>query len=312
VKRIRGFEIELNIEIEAGIWYYWRVSGSEAMRLLKTLIPLLVILAGLLGCSDNSIEAHRERGKDYYNDGNYREARQEFLAGLAQNPSDEDLLYFAGLAYQKDYMYDSAMYYFKRADIMNPDNREINQQIYQLAIQLNDYANAVSAIDVLARTGDGFEMYYEQLADLYEKNDQPGLAYYWARKATVAGTNDPDVFLLAAGRAADYDSIKVALELLDTAIVKFPDDPRFPGTKALILLYNGHPGQAEAILRPIVESGLPGMENMEFTLARALAAQNIRSKKEEALQILEKLRPALPPQTGIDSLITNLKEDLGQ
>ena len=33
-------------------------------------------------------------------------------------------------------------------------NREINQQILNLAIQLADYENAIAAINVLARTGD--------------------------------------------------------------------------------------------------------------------------------------------------------------
>ena len=279
--------------------------------MIRQVSVLLMVLA-LAGCGGDSVERHRADGKKAYAEGDFTEARHHFVAGLARNPSDRELLYFAGMAYQQDLMYDSALYYLKRADLLNPQDREINLQIYKVAVALEDYPNAISAIETLARTGDGYDRYYEQLADLFEKDNKPGQSYYWARKATVRGTDVPEMYLIAASRAADYDSMAVALELLDTAMVKWPEDHRFPGTKALILFFQGKLQQAEAILRPLADSGKPVIESVHLTLARVLAAQDSRSKKQEALRIYERLQPTLPATSGIDSLIQQVKKELGQ
>lgn len=261
-------------------------------------------------CGADSIEKLRANGKKYYERGDYEEARKRFVEALAQKPSDQDLLFYAGLAYQKDFMYDSAIYYLKRADILNPNNREINESIYEVSRKLADYANTISAIDVLAETGDGYDRYFEELAFLYDKENKPGQSFYWARKAVVRGTDDPEIYMMAAGRAADYDSISVALGMLDSAIIKWPDDPRFPGIKALVLYHDGKLTQAEMILRPLAEQSPPGMENYRLSLAQVLASQSSKAKKREALGILEKLQPIMPPGSDVDTMIAELRKEL--
>jgi len=278
----------------------------------RIIISLCILLSGIIGCGGDSIEQLRADGKKHYQQGNYERARRCFVSGLAQDPADQDLLYYAGLAYQKDFMYDSAIYYLKRADILNPKSREINLEIYQLARKLADYPNVISAINVLAETGDGYDRYFEELTYLYDRDDKPGQAFYWARKAASRGTDDPEIYMIAAGRAADYDSTLVALELLDSAIARWPDDPRFPGIKGLLFFHQGKLTQAEMILRPLAESAPPGMETYRYNLARTLAAQSSSAKKKEALAMLERLQPILLPEMGVDTMITRVRRELGQ
>ena len=277
---------------------------------LRAILLLGTLAAVWFGCGGDSIEKLRADGKKYYEQGNYEEARKRFVKALAEKPSDQDLLFYAGLAYQKDYMYDSAIYYFKRADLMNPNNREINEEIYDVANKLADYPNAIAAINVLAETGDGYDKYFEELSYLYDKDDKPGQSFYWARKAVVRGTDDPEIYMMAAGRAADYDSIAVALGMLDSAMIKWPDDPRFPGMKALVLFHDGKYTQAEMILRPLAEQSPPGMENYRLSLAQVLASQNSKAKKKEALGILEKIQPVMPPGSDVDTMIAELRRQL--
>jgi len=278
----------------------------------RTLCILAMMLALLAACGGDSVEKLRTEGKEYYEEGNYGEARKRFVAALAQTPGDQDLLFHAGLAYQRDYMYDSAIYYLKRADILNPNNREINEKIYEVANKLADYPNVFSAITVLAETGDGYDRYYEELSSLFDKQNEPGKAFYWARKATARGTDDAEIYLTAARRAADYDSTEVALALLDTAMTKWPDDPRFPGIKGLVYYHTGKLLAAEMILRPLAESAPPGVESFRFDLARVLVDQDSRAKKQEGLAMLEKLQPLMPPGNPIDSVIADVRRQLGR
>lgn len=278
----------------------------------RLLFVVGMMFALLAACGGDSVEKLRADGKKYYEQGNYKEARKCFVTALAKAPADEDLLFYAGLAYQKDYMYDSAIYYLKRADIMNPNNREINEQIYAVAKKLADYPNVISAIHVLAATGDGMDPYYEELSYTFAKDNEPGQAFYYARKATARGTDDPEIYLTAASRSADYDSIQVALALLDTAMTKWPDDPRFPEIKALVYYHTGKLLAAEMILRPLAEAAPPGMETFRFDLARVLVDQNSRAKKQEGLAMLEKLQPLMPPGSPIDSVIAAVRQQLGQ
>ena len=66
-------------------------------------------------------------------DGQYAEARVNLLQALQEKTSDKDLLYFTALAYQHDFIMDSAFYYMKRANLLHPNDRELTEQFYDIA-----------------------------------------------------------------------------------------------------------------------------------------------------------------------------------
>ncbi len=278
-------------------------------RLVQFCLILWPIFA-LIGCGSDSVEELHTAGKEAYDKRDYAQAREYFLRAITQETTDRDLLYDCALAYRQDYRFDSAMYYLKRADLMHHDDREINEQIREVAIALGDWQNAIDAIETLARLGDGHEPYYAELADLWLRNGHQGRAFYWARRALQSSPDNPAMYLQTATWAATYDSMSVAFELLDSAIEKFGPLDQFVVNKALFLSYAGEHRKAEGLLRPLVQRDDPPIPTLQLNLANILVAQPSRAKKEEALELYEELRPILSVEYPIDSMIQAVRTEL--
>lgn len=271
----------------------------------------LVLTIMLSGCGgSDSIEALRAAGQEAYERRDYAEAREYYLQALTLDNKNRDLLVECALAYRQDYLFDSALYYLKRADLMHPNDREINEHIREVAVALGDWPNALDAIEAMARMGDGQDMYAAELADLWLKNGQPGRSYYWGRRALLAGSDNPALYLQTSTMAANYDSVEVAVEILDSAIARFGPLDQFLVNKAMLLSFFGQNVKAEQILRPIVERDDPPVPSLQLNLANILAAQPNRAKKEEALRLYEEIRDILAPNYPIDSLIKAVRNDL--
>jgi Flp pilus assembly protein TadD len=278
----------------------------------RHVLSILLGLVGLLlaGCASESVEDLHAAGRKAFDNRDYATARSYYLRAITQETTDRDLLLDCAKAYRRDYMYDSAMYYLKRADLLHPDDRELNQEIREVAIALGDWQNAINAVETLARTGDGLEPHHAELADLWVRNGHEGRAFYHARRALLQRPNNPDMYLQTANWAAKFDSLDVALELLDTAIAVFGPLDQFVVNKALYLAYLGENRQAEQLLRPVVERDDPPNPAMQLNLANVLANSPGRVKNEEALRIYEEIQPVLGDRYPIDSLIQVVRSRL--
>jgi tetratricopeptide (TPR) repeat protein len=267
-----------------------------------------LVLSGCFG--SDSLEELRKSGYESLEKREFAQARGYFLKALEQDARDKETLVGLAQAYRQDSRYDSAIYYYKRADLMHPKDREILQQIREVAVVLGDWQNAIDAIESMIRLGDPKDMWHEQLADLWLKNGQPGRAFFHARRAVVYGTNNPAIYLQAANWAAQHDSTSAAFEIFDSAIAKFgPLDP-FVVNKALLLSMTGQQRQAEALIREAVERESPPPPDLQFNLANILASQPERAKKQEALTIYRELGNRYPGQFQLDSLISALDAQL--
>jgi tetratricopeptide (TPR) repeat protein len=265
----------------------------------------------LAGCgSGNSVEELLQTGNEAFAERNYAEAREYYLRGLEIDSKDRDLLLACGKAYRQDFMLDSAIYYFKRADLMQRDDREINEQIREVAKALGDWQNAIDAIETLARLDGTMEPYHIELADLRLKNNQPGRAYYHARNALLAGPDVPGLYIQTASMAVTYDSVEVAIEILDAAIAKYGPMEQFVVNRAMLLAYTGDLGQAEAALRSVIDQSQSPQPALKMNLANILAAQPQRAKKEEALQLYEEIRELVSRDFPVDSLMQVLRDEL--
>jgi tetratricopeptide (TPR) repeat protein len=271
-------------------------------------LGLLCLL--LVGCASESVEELRAKGRKAYDRRDYAEAREYYLRAITEETTNRDVLLELARAYRQDYMFDSAMYYLKRADLLHPLDRELNEEIREVAIALGDYPNAISAVETLARIDDDFGPYHAQLADLWVRNGHEGRAFYHARRALLQRMDNPAMYLQTANWAAKFDSMDVAFELLDSAIAIFGPLDQFVVNKALYLSYVGKYREAEKLLRPVVERDSPPNPSMQLNLANVLANHPGRVKREEALRIYEEIRPILAGQYPIDSLIDAVRSRL--
>lgn len=265
---------------------------------------------GMLGCGFDSPESLRKSGKEAFDKKEYPKAREYFLRALEKDKNDKESLVGLAQAYRQDYRLDSAIYYLKRADLTYPGDHALNEQIREVAVALGDWQNAINAIESMINLGDSASQWNEQLADLWLKNNQPGRAFYYARRAIRHGTENQAIYLQTATWAAQYDSLNTALEILDSAIAKFgPLDP-FVVNKALLLSYSGQHRQAEELMRSVADRENPPDPAMQLNLANILAAEPEASKKREAVAIYRDIRQSLAGLYPIDSLINVVTDQL--
>ena len=271
----------------------------------------LLLTALFAGCgSGDSIEELLQAGNEAYEKRNYTEAREYYLRGLEIDNKNRDLLLACGKAYRQDYMLDSAIHYLKRADLMQREDREINEEIRDVAKTLGDWQNAIDAIETLARLDGTLEPYHVELADLRLKNNQPGRAFYHARRALLTGPDIPGLYIQTASMAATYDSTEVAIEILDSAIAKFGPQEQFVVNRAMLQAYSGNLGEAEAALRVVIDQSEILQPALKMNLANILASQPQRAKKEEALRLYEEIRDVISRDFPVDSLMQVLRDEL--
>ncbi len=273
-------------------------------------IIISALLALLIGCGGSeSVEELRKTGKKAFLEQDYSKARNLFLKGITIAPSDKDLLYFTALCYQRDFVYDSALFYLKRADLLYPDDRELNQTIREVALTLGEWKDAIHATYVLAETGDGYEQYFSQIAEMWNRAGSSLNALYWIRKAMDSQPDNPNWYLQTANFAAICDSFDLAITIMDSALHVFGEDFRFIANKATYYSHQGRYEEAEKLLRPIATCDTANAA-YRLNLAHTLSSQKSRSKKREALKIYREIQSEIDPGHHLDSLITKLEQEL--
>ncbi|UCG61453.1 MAG: hypothetical protein JSV52_14220 [Candidatus Zixiibacteriota bacterium] len=270
------------------------------------LIPLIILVTGCSGPS--TLAEYEEAGKKAYEDEDYARARDYLGKAASMKSSDRDVLYYLGMSYQREFFLDSALFYLKRADLLHPNDREINETLYPIAAQLNEWDFAIKAIMVLVLTGDPIENYRERLADLNVKMGNNIVAFIHARELLKMDPDNPERYYQLAILAYNIDSLHVSENTVDTALAKFGPLPQFLSAKGMLLTDKGEFAQAEKILRPLYEED-PSIIN-KYKLANALIGQDDRAKKQEAYQLYMSLKDLVGPEFKIDSLLADLSGQL--
>ncbi len=278
-------------------------------------ILILAIVFGLLatGCGKEptTFDELVKAGKKAYVKDDFTKARDYLGKAVTLNPSERSSLYFLGMAYERDGMDDSAYFYMGRADVLFPRDREINQAMYTIAMHLQNWAAMRKAIGVLIETGDPASAYHVELARLNLADSNYTIAYRYFRMALQDSLDSPSRWLDVANSAAQIDSIDVAIDVIDSAITKFGPRTEFLMNKGLYLSGKKDYPEAEKVFRGLMESDTSQVA-FKLNLAHVLASQDSRKKKEEALSLYRKVRTAVGPEFGLDSLITQLSDDLGK
>jgi tetratricopeptide (TPR) repeat protein len=272
-----------------------------------TLALTLMIL--LVGCGSD-FEASKQSGLDAYQDGHYGKARDKLNEACRYDASDRDVLYHLGLAYQRDSYHDSALFYFRQADLLFPKDREINSSIIEAAEVLEDFRAAYHATRVLISTGDSSLKHLEKMAE-YSRglNWGPNMYFYGCQLLE----REPDRlsrYLEVAHAATVLDSMGVAERIIDSAIERFGRLEPLLANKAAYRAFQGDHKTAETIFRSIVDADSLQTPAYRLGLANSLSSQDSRGKKTEALAIYESLREQMGEGMRLDSMITDLRDEL--
>lgn len=281
------------------------------MKQLSRLL-MLALVAYLVGCSGSpkTVEELTVAGDNAFTSEKYTEARGFYQQGLLLKPSDRHLLYFTGMTFRREKQFDSALAYIKRADLLHPGDRELNLEIHDLARETNEYRYAIEAIKTLIATGDQEQPYWAELAELYAKDSSPMMTYYYQKLIVDQHPKAPEEYMRFVNVALAIESVQVATDYVDSAIVQFGERNELLANKAYILAYQRKYGEAEALFRRIVEADST-MFGYRLGLANVLSMTDDRKKLAESLEQFRRLK-AMPgsDQFNVDSLITELEDRL--
>ena len=276
---------------------------------MKKIILLLCLFS--LSCSQEpqTLEELRKAGQNAYIDTDYISAQKYFNKALLIKASDRDALYYLGQTFQKLKQDDSAMYYFKRADILFPNDRELNIAIYVSSKILNDHQNTIRAINALIHTGDKPETYFFELANLNLKTGNIIVSFQYLRKIWENKTDDPAIYLGLGNVAVQVDSMDFAVKIMREAVERFGEKDEFVTNLAIYLAGADKLPEAERVLKKILIKN-PNSQPLLFNLANVLALFDSKSKKEESLRIYKKLREDNGNIMNIDSIIIDLEQSM--
>ena len=280
------------------------------MKVKSVLMLFLALL--LVGCSHKpqTFEETMKAGQHAFVDKDYAKAREYFLKAFHEQPSNRDVLYFLGVSYARDNIYDSAYSFLRRADILHPNDRAINLELFPLAVSLEQWTQAIMSIRVLIATGDSAANYYRDMAELHAKKEQYILAYNYLRKDLTQNPQDTDTYIELANLAGLGDSATMGVAILDTAIAKFGRLPKLLLARAGKLAMAGRYREAEKIYRDYMSEGNDNRK-LRLSLASVLIPQNNREKRLEAYRIMKAIRDSTGAIPGYDSALTALEDTLG-
>lgn len=268
----------------------------------------------LTGCGGSkSVDELRSLGKKEFVQGNYTQAREYFLEGIAHAPSDRDLLFFTGMTYKREFILDSAQFYLKKVGLLFPDDRETHEQLLELSVALEDWENALTALGGLIRTGDRIEDHYFEFAEYWGRHNHPANAYFFIKKAIEIDPDQPNAYIQAANLASICEPGPQAVAWIDSAIERFGEDDAFSSNKAMLLARDERYAEAEKIYRELLAKDTtyaPALMN----LANSLASQDSKEKKREALIYYDKTKTYATDKMledfAVDSLIEALREEI--
>ncbi|MCK4461104.1 MAG: hypothetical protein KAW46_04835 [candidate division Zixibacteria bacterium] len=270
----------------------------------------VLTMAMMISCAGEpeTFEELAKAGERSFIGGDYFKARGYLSGALELKPSDRQALYLLGLTYSRELMYDSAAFYLGRADILYPNDHEINIALYEAALNGGDFKAAREALRVLVVTGDPMGNHLEALAELSIQIEDISFAHYYYRQLLEREPDNPDRYVQVGNTAADLGSLSVAIEIVDSAIEKFGPNESFLANKGTYLAAQRKYPQAEQIFRSLLADDTTSAAH-QLNLASVLAAQDTRAKRQEALKLFREVRATLGAHRLVDSTIQVLEAE---
>ncbi|UCE25595.1 MAG: hypothetical protein JSU74_05995 [Candidatus Zixiibacteriota bacterium] len=279
---------------------------------MHRILLLFVTAILMVACSKEpqTLAELEEAGKKAYLEEDYITARDYLGRAVTMKSSDRDVLYFLGMSYQREFLLDSALFYLKRADLLHPNDREVNSVMYPIAAQLGEWELAARAIMVMVVTGDSIEQYRERLADLNVKMGNIGVALIHAKELLRLEPDKVERYHQLAFLAHRRDSLDLAIEIIDQATEKFGEDNQLVFLRALVYMSQEDFASSEALLRRLVAADSTAINKLH--LALALSKQDSNAKKLQAVDLFREVRDFVSPEYKVDSLLFDLELELNR
>jgi tetratricopeptide (TPR) repeat protein len=285
-----------NLNLKGKLFILFRMKISH----IVSVVAMTLLLAA---CSKEptSLEDLRAAGKKAYLNQKYAEARTYFNKALKISSVDADILYFNGLSYKRDYIYDSALRFIKRADLAKPDNLEINREIYDLAQKTENWDYALSAVRVLIFNGEPEQKYHKDLAKFSIMSGQPLEALWWQSKVMEVDSSAGEYEKLVTIYLS-MDSLNEALDKIKIMRTKFGDSDQLKASEGTIFVSQKKYAEAENIFRTLLAKDSAQL-GYKLNLANTLSFSPDKIKKREALSLFKALPPDFAKKYNVDSLI---------
>jgi tetratricopeptide (TPR) repeat protein len=275
------------------------------------IVVLCLTLPARCGRETKDTDALFQAGRQALETGDFNAAINYFKEALEQKPSDRDLLYYLALSYKRFDLIDSAYFYFRRARVYNPQDRDINKELVELCPIYGDYDCAINAIAVMVMTGDNEKMYWPMLAELYAQKSEPYMVVKYYKLLIDADPDDKSYYLPLAAILSQMGEFGQSNQVLLKTSQKFGPSAEGFANIAVNYINLRRSDKAEDYFRKSLALK-PDNVPVWINLAQILSDRDDRTKKREALEIFKKYYAETPAVYNLDSVIAVLEAELGE
>jgi tetratricopeptide (TPR) repeat protein len=287
------------------------MKAARVKLLLFSMVLFSLVFATQCGEETKDTDALFQAGRQALDSGDFNAAINLFRQAVEQKPSDKDLLYYLALSYKRFDLIDSAYYYFRRARVYGPRDRDINKELVELCPVYGDYDCAVSAIAVMVMTGDNEKMYWPVLAELYLRKNDADMAVKYYKLLIDDDPDNKSYYLPLAAILSQTRQFEQSNQVLLAANKRLGPSPEAFANIAVNYINLERPDKAEEFFRKSLALD-PDNIPIWINLAQVLTTGNDLARKREALEIFKRYQAETPAAYKLDSVITALESELGE
>lgn len=194
--------------------------------------------------------AYLKRGDIYNRRGEYDKAKETFLKVLAIDADDSDAHHNIGITYMIRNEWEKAAFHFEKALDLNPEMSEVYFKLGYIYMELNRLEEAVE-MGTAALTDDSAEekeKAHYVLGRAYIGLDAYEKALYHFQQAHEIGLDAVDLDFYIGTTYGFLRKYELALEHLQKALIKHPEQPTVYNSIALVYMRQGMFEEADKYL----------------------------------------------------------------
>ena len=224
---------------------------SQASSRLQWL-PVVCVLATLVGCGGSRFANYMHRGEDYLDHGALDKARVEFRNALQIQPRDPRARYLNGVVAEKLGRMRDALGYYQGAIEVNPDYPDARAAAGRVLVFGGATERALPIVEAgLAKHPDDAKLLTVRAGARLRASDEEG-ALADAEHAVRSAPDDPDAVALLAALYQRRGDTARATDILVSAVGRQPVSLDLRQVLANLYLQTGQPARSEEQLKAIV------------------------------------------------------------
>ena len=263
------------------------------MRFLKPgLIQAVCLTIALSGCGgeDARKASYLEKGKTYYEEGNYDKAKIEFRNVLQIDPKYAEGYYMVGLLEEKKQNYQPAFANYLKAVELDPKHVNAQAKLGRLYLMSGDVVKAKETLDKMTTLApNSIEGKVLKLLIMARESDNGAIPY--AISLLTEDKTQLEVIQVLSTLYIKGNEQDKGIKVLREGIANIPDNVNLRLQLASIYAKDKDYDNAEILLKDVIALNPDKME-YQASLASFYAQRNQVDKAEEVLQKLISLDPS--------------------